>query len=924
MLVKGLNDVLTKVGDFLNSTRGKADVQQFWHIVATAIISVGKAIGDILPTAVAIARAIFGVASAFEHLLGSGLTAKIGLVAFALLKIPAAGKIASAGLGLLFANPLLGGLAITAGALYLLSRQASGIGAAADTAASKLAHLYDVKNHSAGTALDIASAQLNLQGALGASGSTAQSAAKANARVADLKAQGAPLAEINKAERLAAAATRIHERAAIDAGYAQRSYNEAVKAGKQGLNDRTEATKALGKSLDDLVTQSKSAFAIPTGRSPNGPVTPPDRSSQTIGAAADAFNTAAQKSSELSAAGKQTAAQLAGVIRQAKTINDARIIAHIGARDIGAGKTIEDVRRAAMRLHLLRPKPLISADTSMLVAAVNRGNALLAQLVRPRKVTVSPVGFDAVNTAIDGVNRNILHLTQNPFTVRVNYATGAPPKGGHFNAKGQFVYGARGGMAISGQYGQDNTLVRVTGQEAILNPTQQAMVDSGLYTVMGALAATGAPTIQAGGAYKGGAKPRRASSLLTEGGTGHADPSTTAAGIQNLNGTIGTLIKKLASEQADVFKKQSRVRELGNEKRNLAQHTPPVAPKGGRKHDPQGYAAYERERANYRQFQTHRKAEELKLSNEQAKLHQQIADENRQMRKDRHQLATAKADLRKLQKTTSKAPNFPAFDSQLTTLLDALGEQTSVLGPDGNLASGSPQTLRQIVSLLQGRVTTLKGFLANPKYKPFITAIQDELRIDEQNLGQYRKQGHDASLAPAFDLQGLLDAGGFTRAIAGAGLTDDTSDDVAALGSEKSFLESLLSNPAISGSNADYVTVANAIAGVNSQLASFASAGPTADQSAQIQQLQQQLAIQTRATGLSDAALQVFGGSGDIGSGGYANAVRSAQGSGPTIVQNNYMLHPGDPAVLRTIAEASNSGNSMQPSIPSSRTTVNL
>jgi hypothetical protein len=420
---------------------------------------------------------------------------------------------------------------------------------------------------------------------------------------------------------------------------------------------------------------------------------------------------------------------------------------------------------------------------------------------------------------------------------------------------------------------------------------------------------------------KGGRLSGR-SANLTESGSGQADPSTTAVRIQSLNGTIETLVKKLARDQAAIYRNQQQARELADEKRNLARKTAPHPPQGGKKHNPQGYAAYERELANYRAYETHRKAEEYRLTKAEEKKHNTIFSEQHQAKLDRHQLAVAKADLRKLQKTTSSAPNFAAFDDRRTTLQDLLGEQTSVLGADGNLASGNPQTIGQLVALLQGRVTTLKGFLANPKYRPFVTAIKDELRNDELELGQYRKQQYDASAAPAFDLQGLLDANGFTRLIAAAGLTDDNSDDIAALGGEKTFLESLLANPAISGNLPDYLAVAAELKNVNSQLAGFASAGPTADQSAQILQLQQQLAVQTRAAGLSDAALQVFGGSGDIGSGGYATAARSAQGSGPTIIINT--LHPGDPAVYAAIGDAATTGMNAQASIPSSRTTVNL
>lgn len=115
-----------------------------------------------------------------------------------------------------------------------------------------------------------------------------------------------------------------------------------------------------------------------------------------------------------------------------------------------------------------------------------------------------------------------------------------------------------------------------------------------------------------------------------------------------------------------------------------------------------------------------------------------------------------------------------------------------------------------------------------------------------------------------------------------------------------------------------------AVIRTTANLGQIAGAGHWASEEAFGPVLPGNLAVQTRAAGLSDAAPSVFGGSGDIDAGGYANAYTSAQGPGPTIVQNVYTLHPGDPATLAAIADASNAGNNLQTSISSSRTTVNI
>jgi hypothetical protein len=58
----------------------------------------------------------------------------------------------------------------------------------------------------------------------------------------------------------------------------------------------------------------------------------------------------------------------------------------------------------------------------------------------------------------------------------------------------------------------------------------------------------------------------------------------------------------------------------------------------------------------------------------------------------------------------------------------------------------------------------------------------------------------------------------------------------------------------------------------------------------------------------------VFGGPGDIGDGRpNAYAPRSP------IIQNNYMLHPADPRVLRAVGDAATKGQALQPARTSPR-----
>lgn len=127
-----------------------------------------------------------------------------------------------------------------------------------------------------------------------------------------------------------------------------------------------------------------------------------------------------------------------------------------------------------------------------------------------------------------------------------------------------------------------------------------------------------------------------------------------------------------------------------------------------------------------------------------------------------------------------------------------------------------------------------------------------------------------------------------------------------------------------------------------------------ADLDAQLAQANQRIQNLMEEVRLSTAAVTVFGGPGSIGTGGgsaltatYGTAdaggaaagrtVTLADGSvttltpppedaprGGTFVQQNYMLHPADPAVLKRIAEASNAGNSLETYVPSPRVRTGL
>lgn len=273
-----------------------------------------------------------------------------------------------------------------------------------------------------------------------------------------------------------------------------------------------------------------------------------------------------------------------------------------------------------------------------------------------------------------------------------------------------------------------------------------------------------------------------------------------------------------------------------------------------------------------------------------------------------------------------------------------------------------PIDRQKMISALLRRVGALRAMRTQAKYKPYVGAILAEIDSDESTLqGLYNdkqqqadnaaaiaQQNEDAATQAALGADSFNDdlfqnqVAGFQEKIAadeaalpaGANvspaLTADTQSLYDFVKARTGTLEGIQAS-GLGGAGyktgltneltSDYgilsgITQGNTGAGGSTQAVS-------ADQQAQIDQLTGQLVVAQRASGLSDAAVRAFGSSGDIGTGGFGNAY-AAGAAGPSVVQNIYTLHPGDPDTLAAVGSAATAGMALQQSIPNSRTTVNI
>lgn len=150
-------------------------------------------------------------------------------------------------------------------------------------------------------------------------------------------------------------------------------------------------------------------------------------------------------------------------------------------------------------------------------------------------------------------------------------------------------------------------------------------------------------------------------------------------------------------------------------------------------------------------------------------------------------------------------------------------------------------------------------------------------------------------------------------AVAEATTPTDPNDDRAAAQSLVQFYESVLRQAQLQGQPPTVIReAAEELSAARSQLTSLLE--PTADEEAISEQLRERLHIAQQEAAINAAFAEAAGGFA-------AGQLRSSPFSsvGPTVQQNIYTLHPGDPATLSAIGAAASAGIGFQGFRPSSR-----
>lgn len=260
------------------------------------------------------------------------------------------------------------------------------------------------------------------------------------------------------------------------------------------------ATKKWKKALDDVVP------AVHAKQRAQHELEAANRNLKTsIGGVTDAENAQAVKSRD--------------VIQKAKDLID---VTRINSTE--AGKFVTNVDKSALAAEAFaRGMDNAASKTRAADVDVRTADTNLAAFARrmQRLPTVREIKlitrYSAEGLSLTEIQRRLDHLHNKQIAVSVRSTFGNAPNpitGISPSNERNLPAGSRGGQGsasggfVSGRYADgDRIPALLAGEEAVLNPRQIGMVDSGM-SVMGALAATGAPMIGAGG-FIGGGAPRR-------------------------------------------------------------------------------------------------------------------------------------------------------------------------------------------------------------------------------------------------------------------------------------------------------------------------------------------------------------------------------------------------------------------------------
>lgn len=451
------------------------------------------------------------------------------------------------------------------------------------------------------------------------------------------------------------------------------------------------------------------------------------------------------------------------------------------------------------------------------------------------------------------------------------------------------------------------TAMLVTGPTVMdLSPSAYVIPEDSAYRgrAMGLLAMLASDLGLKG--FKTGKKPKRRRSTGSRSGDAHRPRKqrSVPGQVQPTRLPLDELDKKRTAEK-QALDKAKTAEDADRRKVRSIRERRPKSDEAKRDKARDLERAREAQRTHHRQVLAHRaRWRDLDRAWRQAKRYQE------QITKQ-EQLADIAANQMRLADQRDDDPAYETARGKRTTALKALRDllaraRAALKDQDSEAARELDKQVSQADLDIQDAASAVNEPDESPAQRAAREAVE---RLEDTGMTDAER-----------DLLGEID-----KNIALAALTQGLEDDRQWAGAKEQFLSGIL-GLALSGNRAlsgDVVAdLAEQVARARDNLGSLtggSGSNDNADVQAQIEQANQRTSDALEAARINRQALEVFGGAGDIGTGGFRNAMAAAAAA-PNITINT--LHPGDPRTLRAIGAAATAGQGLDGGRPSPRVTV--
>lgn len=280
--------------------------------------------------------------------------------------------------------------------------------------------------------------------------------------------------------------------------------------------------------------------------------------------------------------------------------------------------------------------------------------------------------------------------------------------------------------------------------------------------------------------------------------------------------------------------------------------------------------------------------------------------------KGSHDYTIEHREMQEWAKTLQDAKAFQAQINDRTLEANNAGNAMKLAAEHGDIAGYDTAKGKRVGALGQLEKLIAKARKQVKTGSEYALQLEGQLQGAQIEAGEAEAQVPTNPAAEREEQSGMTDPEaaelkGLEAQQALAALTPGLADDTTAAQQIQGFFERLLgevqAEPAQRGGEETIKNIAQQVAQARSNARSLIEGvgeNSNQDLQAQLAQANERAEVEKQRADINEQFVRVAGGSGDIGQGG--------PNASAAVIQNNYMLHPSDPAVLQTIGAAAVGG----------------